>query len=550
MEKGISVNQRFLFAILIIFSCFVLFFDLGGRGFQNKDYLRFAETAREMMYTGDYVVPHYAGKIYLAKPPLLMWSIALPSKFYGVITPFTARIPSALCALLSVITVFLFGNHLYKNAVAGFWAGLILLSNYMFFLYSRTIKTDMMLTTFIFTTLYTFYMGYTSDNRKKRFYFILFYISVALAILTKGPLGLIIPLLIIFVYLLCKKELAFFRHMHWLMGAGILGIIVGPWVILMCQRIGLDTVVKNAFSESAVRYSTEEYGHKQPFYFFLPELIKGFLPYSVFFPATFVYLFSKRVERKHGDRWWLSLWFITVFVFMSISRCKSARYILPLYPALALMIGGMWAQLSGRETNNIYLKKWVRYTLAIVLGAILASSIGFPVYTFTHYTKLFPVGVAVGILFSGCIICRFFMKRLQNHNFSFALIIAFFITIALVYMKELTSHNYRHSPGLDLANTISQHVQKNELYYHDVPDECLSPINFYMNRLTHEIRNEHQLSKVFLSDKTIYCITGREAYEKTGFFHNIPHIRIQDIQYKDIDLTLIVNQPKSDQTEW
>lgn len=550
MLKNISTNHRLVFVILITFSCFVLFFDLGGRGFQNKDYLRFAETAREMMYTGDYVVPHYAGKIYLAKPPLLMWSIVLSSKFNGIIAPFTARIPSALCALLSIITVFLFGRHLYKNPLAGFWAGLVLLSNYMFFLYSRTIKTDMMLTAFILAALYTFYVGYTSDAQKRRIYFILFYVSVALAILTKGPLGLILPLLIIFVYLLGKKELAFFRHMHWLMGVSIIGVIIGPWVVLMSQRIGLDTVIKNAFSESVVRYSTEEYGHKQPFYFFLPELIKGFLPYSVFFPATFVYLFSKKVERKHGDRWWLSAWFFTIFVFMSISRCKSARYILPLYPALALMIGGMWSRLSENETNNVYLKKWTKCTLAIVLGIILVASIGFPVYTFTHYTKLLPVSIGVGILFSAGIVCRFFIKRLQNHNFSFALIIAFFTIIALVYMKELTAHNYRHSPGLDLANTVSQHVQKNELYYHEVPDECLSPLNFYMNRLIREIRNERQLSKAFLSNKTIFCIVGKKAYEETSLFHNVPHIRIQGIRYKDIDLILVVNQPKTSQTEW
>ncbi|MFN3533107.1 MAG: hypothetical protein ACK41Q_11425, partial [Candidatus Brocadia sp.] len=172
------------------------------------------------------------------------------------------------------------------------------------------------------------------------------------------------------------------------------------------------------------------------------------------------------------------------------------------------------------------------------------------VYTFTHYTKLFPVGIGVGILFSASIVCRFFVKKLQSHNFSFAIIIAFFTTIALIYMKELTAHNYRHSPGLDLANAVSYHVQKNELYYYKVPDECLSPVNFYMNRLIPEIRNERQLSKAFLSDKTIYCIAGRKAYEESSLFHHVPHTRIQDIRYKDIDLTLIVNQPKADQTEW
>ena len=300
--------------------------------------------------------------------------------------------------------------------MAGFWAGLILLSNYMFFLYSRTVKTDMMLATFIFTALYTFYLGYTSDAQKRRIYFVLFYVSIALAILTKGPLGFILPFVIIFIYLLCKKELVFFKHIHWLMGLGILGLMVGPWVILMCQKIGLNTVINNAFSESVVCYGTEEYGHKQPFYFFLPELIKGFLPYSIFFPATFVYLFSRKVERNNGDRWWLSIWFITIFIIMSISRCKSARYILPLYPALALMMGGMWTSISRTEGKNVYLGKWIKYTLAISLVIILILSVGFPVYAFTHYPKLFPVGVGVGILFTIGIVGKVFVKIFQGHN--------------------------------------------------------------------------------------------------------------------------------------
>ena len=129
---------------------------------------------------------------------------------------------------------------------------------------------------------------------KKENLFCLFYVSIALAILTKGPLGFILPLIIIFVYLLFKKELAFFKKTQWLMGLGILGLMVGPWVILMCQKIGLNTVINNAFSESVVRYSTEEYGHKQPFYFFLPELIKGFCPTVFSSPQPLFICFQRR----------------------------------------------------------------------------------------------------------------------------------------------------------------------------------------------------------------------------------------------------------------
>jgi 4-amino-4-deoxy-L-arabinose transferase-like glycosyltransferase len=334
------------------------------------------------------------------------------------------------------------------------------------------------------------------------------------------------------------------------MGFGILGLMVGPWVILMCQKIGMNTVINNAFSESVVRYSSEEYGHKQPFYFFLPELIKGFLPYSIFFPATFVYLFSKKVERNAGDRWWLTIWFITIFIIMSISRCKSARYILPLYPALALMMGGMWTSISRTEGKNVYLGKWIKYTLAISLVIILILSVGFPVYSFSHYPKLFPVGVGIGILFTVGIAGKLFIKRSRGYNISFSIIIAFFTIIALIYMKELSTYNYRHSPDLDLANTVSQHVKRNELYYYKVPDECLSPMNFYMNRLIPEIKNENNLSEAFLTNNAVYCIAGKKAYDEKNSFQNVSHTVLQNIRYKDIELILIVNHLKTDRAEW
>jgi len=235
---------------------------------------------------------------------------------------------------------------------------------------------------------------------------------------------------------------------------------------------------------------------------------------------------------------------------MSISRCKSGRYILPLYPALALMMGGMWTSISGTEGKNVYLNKWIKYTLAIALVIILILSIGFPIYTFTHYPKLFPMGVGIGILFTVGIVGKVFVKRFRGYNVSFSIIIAFFMITALVYMKELSTYNYRHSPGLALANTVSQHVKKDELYYYDVPDECLSPMNFYMNRLIPEIKNKNDLSGVFSADDTVYCVVGKKAYDEKNSFRNVPHTVLQNIRYKDIDLILLVNHLMTNQAEW
>jgi len=214
------------------------------------------------------------------------------------------------------------------------------------------------------------------------------------------------------------------------------------------------------------------------------------------------------------------------------------------------MMGGMWTSIFKTDGKNVYLDKWIKYTLAISLAIVLMLSVGFPVYAFAHYPKLFPVGVGIGILFTVGIAGKLFIKRFRGSNISFSIIIAFFTIIALVYMKELSTYNYRHSPGLDLANVVSQHIKRDELYYYKVPDECLSPMNFYMNRLIPEIKNENNLSEAFLTNNTVYCIVGKKAYNEKNSFQNVSHTVLQNIRYKDIDLILIVNHLKTDRAEW
>jgi len=541
MNKFFS-NKNLPLIVLITISFCILFFDLGGRSLENRDNLKYAEIANEMLLTGNYIVPHFAGKIYLAKPPLLMWSIALASKFNGTITPFTARIPSAVCAMLSITIVFLFGIKLYKNYLAGFFAGLLLLSNYRFLLYARKDRLDMMLTTFILIALYAFYMAYTSEAHKKRFYFIIFYVAISLGILTKGPLGLILPFLVIFVYLLCKKNLRFFRYMHWSLGIGIIMLIVAPWVGLMCIKIGLHTMAENVYDEMIIRFSTETYSkHNRPFYFFFPELFKGLLPYSIFFPAIFLYLYSKRTERQNGDRLWLAVWFIVIFGIMSFSKCKAPRYIFPLYPAFALMFGGMYADVSLPGTKNIFLSKWIRYTLCVAFGIIMIrwAAFSYTFYTRTQFEVLFMVSIGICVLLSIALLYRLLLKRLRDFKFSFVLIFLFSASANLVQMKEITTYNYRFSPGLALSNAVSKHVRKNKLYNYKVPERCIVAINLYMNRIVPEITEEKQIKDVLLSNKTAYCIVRKKEYRESDIFKNISHIKVDEMRYKDLEVILI-----------
>lgn len=127
-EKGNDVKERrrtegWIICCFIIASGLVLFFNLWNKSLENHDYLRYAEVAREMIRSGDWIIPHLNGEIFLDKPPLLFWLIAIPSSVYGSVTPFIARLPSALSAWIGVIILFFWGKRIYGKTQSGLIAG-------------------------------------------------------------------------------------------------------------------------------------------------------------------------------------------------------------------------------------------------------------------------------------------------------------------------------------------------------------------------------------------------------------------------------------------
>jgi len=130
-------------------SLFILFFNLWGRTLENHDYLRYAEVAKEMIQSGDWIVPRLNGEIYLHKPPLLFWLIALPSNIFGSVTPFLARFPSALFAWIGVIIVYLWGRKMWGGERGGLISCGVLISSYLYFWQGRIARTDMVFSVFI-----------------------------------------------------------------------------------------------------------------------------------------------------------------------------------------------------------------------------------------------------------------------------------------------------------------------------------------------------------------------------------------------------------------
>lgn len=319
---------------LLTASSLILFFNLWARSLENHDYLRYAEVTREMIRSGDWIVPHLNGEIYLDKPPLLFWFMAIPSTLYGSVTPLIARLPCALSAWIGVLLLFLWGREIYGTTQSGLISGGILLSSYQYFFQARMAKTDMILCILILLSLYFFHIGYHGVKGKSYLSYGLSFFFMGLGVLTKGPFGLI-PLPIILIFLIKEGRWRIWIGREFLMGYAILLLTILPWPLLFIKRLGWEKSIE-------LVKGTQILTRKAPVYFYFIQIWVQFFPWSLLLPILFIYLCRRKGEVWKSRESIFLIWFMTIFILLTLFQYRVSRYLLSALPPLALMIGGMW----------------------------------------------------------------------------------------------------------------------------------------------------------------------------------------------------------------
>ena len=335
----------------IIASGLVLFFNLWARSLENHDYLRYAEIAREMIRSGEWVVPHYNGEVYIDKPPLLFWLIAIPSWVYGSVTPLIARLPSALSAWIGVAILFLWGRRIYGTVQSGLISGGLSLVSYQYFFEARSAKTDMLLCLMILLSLYFFYLGYDRDRRKSFLFYGLSFFFMGLGVLTKGPFGITIPILIVVAFLLKEKRIKILVSREFLVGVVVLAMTVLPWIVLFIKGVGWEQTV-------ALVKSNQVLTRRAPIYFYFLQIWVQFFPLSLLLPFLFLYVWRKRGDCLQPGESFLLIWFVLLFILLTLFKFRASRYLLPALPPLALMMGGM-----GRKRFSRFLVAFCLFVL-------------------------------------------------------------------------------------------------------------------------------------------------------------------------------------------
>src|SRR3990167_10418984 len=465
----------------------LFFILLGTRPLFVPDEGRYAEIIREMIASGNYITPHLNGIKYFEKPNLYYWLGSLAVYFNGL-NLWSIRSVNAFLAILGCLFTYWVASRCYDRQT-GLLAAFILGTSSLYFVMAHMISLDLTISVFIAISLYAFLLAYLeSMNIKRKNYLFIAAASAAFAVLTKGLIGIIFPLLIIGLWFLCIRQWQVIKHLYLPFWIVVFLLIAAPWHLLI-QWYNPEFFNFYFVEQHFLRYTTNTAGHYQPIWYFIPILMIGFFPWVVFLPQTLIkHLLTLRHKPLNGStEIFFLLWIFCVFIFFSFSQSKLIPYILPLFPPLAI--------LTAR-----YLTGYKQHPIGIKIGycslALFSILIAYLFYWYPNHTALpNPKLAIIYLTIAACVLtignsiaCLFALRRLSA--FSFVMIIitsSLFLLTSLAAMPSIDARSV-HS----LAQTLKPLLQTEDevitynQYYQDLP--------FYLERRGSILNWQNELS--------------------------------------------------------
>jgi len=391
-------KERTRLVLLLVLAGVLFGINLGGYDVWPPDEPRFAEVAREMLLTGDWLAPHVNGQPYTEKPPLLFWGMALASLPGGVVTPFTARVPSVIAALVVVALAWLTARRMFGYRVA-FWSALVLMTTLRFWWQARTGQIDMVLTACVTVTMYHLWQ-WDEDRRAWRLPVI--WLAGAAGMMAKGPVALMFPMLWMLVYYWGDRPPR--KQLHWVIGCLAAMALVCLWFIP--ARMAIAGQVSNSLGEgvggnlfrNTIGRLFLGVSHAEMPWYYIKNLPLELFPWSLFLPWTLWWLWKNRSASKM--HWFLWCWTVPAFLFFSASIGKRQIYLLPIFPALAIIVAVSVLELADSAHAVWRRRTGLVWALCLVLIGLVPVVVWFSPYR-AAVTPAVMVFVALILLMAG-----------------------------------------------------------------------------------------------------------------------------------------------------
>ena len=410
-KRQSTISPHFMnLALLGLLAVLLMFVGLGSMGLTDRDEGRNAEAGREMLETGDWISPTFNYEPRFAKPVLVYWLMSLSYRWFGV-DEFSARLPSAVFGLGLILLQYLFLSRFFGRAV-GLFGALMLLLNIQMIGLGRMVLTDSVLIFFTTLSLFSFWLGFQGRSNERWWRWV-FYLGMAMATLAKGPVGFLVPLVTVALYVTATRQWRrFWKEASPLAGSLLFTAVAFPWYAIMWSIHGAQYAA-SAQANTVGRFLNPMEGHGFTVLFYVPVLLVGFFPWSGWLPFAWVDAYGSWREARRRTpnepsptpqrpsielEWFAAAWVLGVLFFFTLSSTRLAHYIGPLFPAAALLTATYWHRslfdpdIKGRRVS-IHTMMAIGYVLAIVFASLPSL---YPSFA-GELSKEFPLATTIGL---------------------------------------------------------------------------------------------------------------------------------------------------------
>jgi 4-amino-4-deoxy-L-arabinose transferase-like glycosyltransferase len=466
-KKSYLIDYLWLFVAIAVFFGFML----GCRALSVPDEARYSEIPREMLWFHDFITPHLDGVKYFEKPPFLYWVQSGMIAIFGI-NEWALRLPTALMGLLGCLATYTVG-HYFFNRATGIISALVLATSPLYFGMAHSITLDMAVTFWLSITLFSFIVAVDLPwhSKARRNVCWLMYAAAALAVLTKGLIGIVLPGVIVFSWLLIFNRWRELKQVHLISGILLFLAIALPWHILV-QLKNPEFFNFYFIEQHFTRFLTKAMGRYQPVWWFIPILFVGLFPWVFFLPQALRFKWSERA--RYQREIFFILWAVEIFIFFSLSDSKLIPYILPVFPPLVLLLGKILQDVllskiepaaSQVKGIDISLRALSIFSLMVVIGIL----------TTPFWKHIFTSAQAMHLYILMIPFCILMILPWLQWNLPRKMLVLFLMQILLLWNLVAAIPAFDLRPIKSLALHINQLAKPNDivasygLYYQDLP---------------------------------------------------------------------------------
>jgi len=477
IELASTSAKRFRdIAILAGFCLVLLFFGLGELPFYSRGEPREGLVVWEMYSSGNWILPAVNGDYIPFKPPLFHWLALLVSYVFGRVDEFTLRLPSALLATAAVLVIYQMAARLWGQRAA-IIAGVVLATCAEWWQAGTETQVDMTLAFFVSAACLYFDLLY-HEHDVSLLKALGLPLLLGLATLAKGPIGLALPGIIFLIFLLLRRDFAFVRQLHPFLGGMVFLLIAGSWYAAALWQGGPAFFLRQIVNEN-IRTAAGTYGHHQPVYYYLPIFLENSLPWSFFIPCMAVFFYRRRHRLEEERLLFYLVWLFSVLIFFSASLGKRGVYILPLYPAFALLFGAWWQQLEQNVLNSASLARWIAYAFVAVC---LAATFGIVLYYAAQHGLVDQQKFVPLILFKNFTRVLAGLAGMSTYT---VISVALFLAGLLTLVSALFRRNWRFTfAALSLMTLAVSTLVKTDMFLPVAFERTMKPFMVRVNQIT------------------------------------------------------------------